>query len=400
MATTTINGTSVQVPTSGRVVTLTPSTNALISGQAATIYIAANWNGSVVFSSPFSYSHGTLSQPSVVDYFTSAGGTTHSIYAETFTPESGYEGVALVTMPYGSVGYWATTGYNFGTGQQIQSYFTSTSSQTLQFTVDTKLPTLLASSPADNFSSVGPSDNLLLTFSESVKAGSGNFVLRNLADDADTRTISVTDSSQVQISGASVSVNPTSDLRGGSHYALTFASGVIKDIAGNNFAGLASDATLDFYTQSLISLATTNQVSTVNEGNAVGFTVLTANLADDTQLNYSLSGTGVTEADIVGGSLSGATTIVNNQANIVVNLTADRTTEGPEALVATVQVQGQVQQKALSVLVQDTSKTAVEVGLSTASVNENGAVSLSYVFSRSGDLSKPLTVKLAVTGTQ
>jgi len=101
MATTTINGTSVQVPTTGSVVTLTPSTNTLIAGQVATVYVAANWNGSIVFSSPFTYTHGVLSQPSVISYYTSAGGTTHTIYAETFTPQSGYEGTALVTMPSG-----------------------------------------------------------------------------------------------------------------------------------------------------------------------------------------------------------------------------------------------------------------------------------------------------------
>ncbi|MEI6638709.1 MAG: Ig-like domain-containing protein [Chlorobium sp.] len=113
-------------------------------------------------------------------------------------------------------------------------------------TLDTTGPTLSSSNPTDNAISVAVSDNIVLTFSEAVKAGTGNIVISN--GNGDVRTISVNDSSQVTINGSTLTINPTADLSSGSNYNAQLAAGVIKDLGGNAFAGLNDSTALNFYT--------------------------------------------------------------------------------------------------------------------------------------------------------
>jgi methionine-rich copper-binding protein CopC len=121
-----------------------------------------------------------------------------------------------------------------------------TSIATSSVVADTIAPTLISSIPADNDSPVYLSSNLVLSFSEAVYAGSGNIVLTNIANSADTRTIAVTDSSQVSFSGTDVTINPSANLLPGASYAISMASGVILDYASNPYAGISGDTTLNF----------------------------------------------------------------------------------------------------------------------------------------------------------
>ncbi|MFZ4734210.1 MAG: lamin tail domain-containing protein, partial [Pirellulales bacterium] len=103
---------------------------------------------------------------------------------------------------------------------------------------DTVAPTLSSLLPAQGSSSALAAANIVVSFSEAVKAGAGNILLVNAADASDTRTIAVTDATQVSISSGIVTVNPSADLRPGASYAVQMAAGVIEDLAGNDFAGL------------------------------------------------------------------------------------------------------------------------------------------------------------------
>ncbi|MCX7246483.1 MAG: Ig-like domain-containing protein, partial [Burkholderiales bacterium] len=117
-------------------------------------------------------------------------------------------------------------------------------SDNASYKVDTSAPTLSSSTPAGNAIDVGASANLVLTFNESVAAGSGNLLISN---GSDTRTIAIGDA-QVTISGASVTINPSADLTSGSSYNVQMASGVLTDAAGNAYAGIANATTLNFAT--------------------------------------------------------------------------------------------------------------------------------------------------------
>ncbi|MDD2161168.1 cadherin domain-containing protein [Pseudomonas sp. MIL19] len=115
------------------------------------------------------------------------------------------------------------------------------------YLVDTAAPTLSSSNPVDNVTAVAVGSNIVLTFNEAVVSGSGNIIISNGV--GDTRTISVTDATQVTISGNQVTINPTADLNGSSSYNIQMASGVLTDQAGNAYAGISNDAALNFDTQ-------------------------------------------------------------------------------------------------------------------------------------------------------
>lgn len=88
----------------------------------------------------------------------------------------------------------------------------------------------------------------------------------------------------------------------------------------------------------------------LNEGDEIVFKLITTNVNSGTQYPYTL--TGISAADIVGGSLSGNLTVgADGNASIVVSVTEDSLTEGSEAVVMS--AAGQT----ISVIINDTSKT-------------------------------------------
>ena len=100
-------------------------------------------------------------------------------------------------------------------------------------TADTTAPVLSAISPVDGATSVAVSANCVMTFSEAVKAGSGNFVIKS--GSTTVATIAVTDTSQVTFSGSTVTINPAVNLAYNTSYIVELATGVIKDMAGNSW---------------------------------------------------------------------------------------------------------------------------------------------------------------------
>jgi len=138
-------------------------------------------------------------------------------------------------------------------------------------------------------------------------------------------------------------------------------------------------------------------VSSVDEGASVTFTLTTTNVANGTEVPYTI--TGISAADITSGTLTGNFTINNNTATVTITATADQLTEGAETATLTLDNVADFD----SVTVNDTSKTPLySLTSSSASVNEGSSVtftlstanvangtSVPYVISgiSSGDLS-------------
>ena len=112
---------------------------------------------------------------------------------------------------------------------------------------DTTAPLLASFSPVDNSTGIAVGTNITISFNEAVKAGSGNILIYN-SNGTVARTISVTDTGQVSFSGSTVTINPATDLAANSGYYVNLASGVIKDIAGNNYAGFTDTGFFNFTT--------------------------------------------------------------------------------------------------------------------------------------------------------
>jgi methionine-rich copper-binding protein CopC len=179
-------------------------------------------------------------------------------------------------------------------------------------------PTLVSSVPTDNATDVAIGANIVLTFNEAVKAGTGNIILRP-ATGADV-TIAV-GSSQVTFNGNQVTINPTADLRPGVAYDVIIGSGVITDAAGNPFAGIAQDA-LDFVTSFTIPAGTFTAPFTISDPGT--FTLLPGTTRTQT------AGVGVT-ANVSGGAVA-----------IDLEGTLNDTASGQRALNATLSAGGQI----------------------------------------------------------
>src|SRR5262249_2670573 len=113
---------------------------------------------------------------------------------------------------------------------------------------DTTPPTLTSSSPADDAMNVAVGANIVLNFSEAVKAGTGTIEIRNVSDNSLVQSISVGDTSQAHFSGSTFTIDPSADLGSGGNYYVLVSPGAVQDVAGNAFAGISSPTALDFST--------------------------------------------------------------------------------------------------------------------------------------------------------
>lgn len=91
--------------------------------------------------------------------------------------------------------------------------------------------------------------------------------------------------------------------------------------------------------------------STVNEGDSFTITLTTTNVNDGTLVPYTI--TGVSSADINGVNTQGNFTINSNSSSLLVNTSADTTTEGNETFTLT--LDGVIPTKTISVTIVDTS---------------------------------------------
>lgn len=131
---------------------------------------------------------------------------------------------------------------------------------------DTHAPLLVSSNPADDATSA-PTNRIVLSFNEAVTASLGNIVINHVTD---TRSISASDATQVSFSGNTISIVPTTDLLSSSSYNVQIASGVIRDLAGNAFAGITSTTALNFTTAPPVSPSAPSLLITEMNSNAAG----------------------------------------------------------------------------------------------------------------------------------
>ena len=93
--------------------------------------------------------------------------------------------------------------------------------------------------PGDEATGVAIDSNIVVTFSEAVARGTGNIVLKTTTG-VTVATYDAATSSNLSISGSTLTLNPTADLTAGTAYKVEFAAGSLKDLAGNSYAGTTS----------------------------------------------------------------------------------------------------------------------------------------------------------------
>ena len=141
---------------------------------------------------------------------------------------------------------------------------------------DTTPPTATSFGPADEALGVAVGSDIVLNFSEAIARGTGNIVLKTAAG-ATLATYDAATSTNLTISGSTLTLNPTADLGYGTAYSVEFAAGSVKDQAGNAYAGTSS---YNFTTAAYVNAKPTGAVSVAGEA-VQGQTLTAANTLAD-----------------------------------------------------------------------------------------------------------------------
>lgn len=185
---------------------------------------------------------------------------------------------------------------------------------------DAIAPTISSFNPGLNANNVIPNKDIVLTFNEAITKGAGDITITK-ADGSLVASYNVTTSPNVNVSGNTLTINPSSDLSFNTDYKINIANGVVKDLAGNAFIGNSAYAFV-----------------TVARGNVVGTSA--ADLLTGTSNNDVINGQGGNDT-ISGGTgtdtaiYSGKRaeyTLSGNLTNLTVKDNATSTRDGTDTL--------------------------------------------------------------------
>ena len=112
-------------------------------------------------------------------------------------------------------------------------------------TLDVNAPFLLSSVPSDNAAGIQLDQDIVLNFNEDLTAGLGQI---KLFDSNDKLIEDFTVSSSI-ISGPTVTLDPTTDLKPDNSYYIQIPSTAFTDAAGNNYAGINNKTEINFSTR-------------------------------------------------------------------------------------------------------------------------------------------------------
>jgi methionine-rich copper-binding protein CopC len=215
----------------------TPPTVTLFSPADEATSVAINSDLVLTFSEPIAKGTGSI-------VLKTAAGVTIATYDAASSSNLGISGSTLTVNPSTNLSY--ATGYQLefaaGTIKDLagNAYAgTTTYNFTTASAPDTAAPTVVTFSPLDEATSVGIASNMVVTFSEAIAKGTGSIVLKTAAG-VTVATYDAATSTNLSISGTTLTVNPSADLAFNTGYKLEFAAGTIKDLAGNAYAGTTS----------------------------------------------------------------------------------------------------------------------------------------------------------------
>jgi len=199
----------------------------------------------------------------VVDYSSGSGSTTltfnYTIAAGHISSDLDYVSTSALALNSGTIkdgaGNAATlTLSSPGGGTSLGS--------NKDIVVDGIIPTASTLSPADGATAASPNSNLTITFSEDVAAGSGNLIIKKGSDNSEYESIGAS-SEKISLSGNVATVNPAKDMETSTQYYVTVASGMFKDVAGNEYAGFTDATSWNFSTSAVVDVTAPSAASAV-----------------------------------------------------------------------------------------------------------------------------------------
>ncbi|MFT5122079.1 MAG: hypothetical protein ACI97B_000706 [Verrucomicrobiales bacterium] len=153
--------------------------------------------------------------------------------------------------------------------------------------LDAAAPELSIVSPAHGSIEVATSGQLVMTFNERVLKGSGNLFVKRSSDDAIVQTIDIR-SVSVTVDDVTATIPLSAALQPRSTYYVEADVGVVTDLTGNPFGGLAGPSNWSFSTRTIIFQPITSDADSgidpfrtyshaIDFGNNVAFPVATIN---------------------------------------------------------------------------------------------------------------------------
>ena len=120
-------------------------------------------------------------------------------------------------------------------------------------TIDTANPVVVSYNPASGVEGVAVNSNLMLTFSENVKKGSGEVLIIGASD---TIRIHVeSDAVTIDKDMRVVTIDPPADLEADELYTVTLEAGTFTDLLDNQYMGVSSGSSWTFKTVGTSGLA-------------------------------------------------------------------------------------------------------------------------------------------------
>ncbi len=261
--------------------------------------------------------------------------------------------------------------------------------------VDTTAPTLSSSNPADGATDVQFDENVVLTFSEVIAAGSGADALVELYDEADNLVDSVAaTSSNVSISGNSATVDFVATLVPNMDYYVQIAGTAFRDNASNFYAGVSDKTTLNF-TVTNNAPAASDDTANVNEDQMVDIAVL----GNDTDADSSFNAASM---QVTSGPTNGSTSVDTGTGVITYTPTADY--HGTDTFTYTVEdIHGALSNAATVMITVASVNDAPVASADLASTPEDNAVTIDVAANDSdidsGDSVDSSTITIAVQPT-
>jgi Ca2+-binding RTX toxin-like protein len=216
-----------------------------------------------------------------------------------------YLGDATVTVQAGAQSTWNFTDTRTLIDGQAVSYTAQMADAALNqlpagtaftATVDTTGPALISSTPADNATGLATNANMVLTFGESILlASTGTITLHSLDGGADVVIDLANALGQLSVSGATLTINPIGNLASLGAYAVQVTVGAVTDLAGNAYAGLSDNTSLNFIaanSSTFITGTAAGELMTATSGNGgMPYTDANGNQIDGSDgLNDSIVG--------------------------------------------------------------------------------------------------------------
>ncbi|WP_424354866.1 Ig-like domain-containing protein [Methanobacterium sp. MBAC-LM] len=134
-------------------------------------------------------------------------------------------------------------------GNAIKSY-------TTKFTTDSTAPTVKSIDPSNNSVNIPINKTIKITFSESIKTGTGTIYLKNLKTG---NYVSITKT----ISGNTLTIKPTNNLIKATQYSVILNAGSILDLAGNAIKSYTTKFTTDSTAPTVKSIDPANNSANV-----------------------------------------------------------------------------------------------------------------------------------------